>query len=61
MHEEMIGINQNANILENMAPNTIITLDGANSHIRNSSMRHATFINHQTNEIVTGSEVTNLL
>ena len=58
MHEEMIGINQNANILENMAPNTIITLDGANSHIRNSSMWHAVFINHQTNEIVTGSEVT---
>ena len=43
---------------ENMEPNTIITLDGAYAHRRNSSMCHAAFINHQTNKVVAGSVVT---
>ena len=43
---------------DKMTPNTVITLDGAYAHRRNSSMCHAAFMNHTTNKIVAGSVVT---
>lgn len=47
--------------VENMKLNSIISLDGAYAHCRNSFICHVAFIKHENNKILAGSMVTKIV